>query len=434
MRFNAIQQELSALYQPVLILPFFNKHQKKTMQKIHAGVGLSYASDSFQAGKNAVTDALERINGQIPQILIVFGAMRFDHRELLRGIQSVTGDIPLVGGTTAGEISTQGFSTDSVVVMAVASGQLRCIAGIGHNMSRNVYACTKEMINDILSRDTFDPDASLLLFPNGMGGDGTQILAGIHDLLGEHFEVAGGYLGDDERFSMTFQYYNGSVYKDAIVGLMICKQDGIQTGTGVKSGFESIGNSFTCTASEGNVVKEFDHVRALDLYKDFLGETRSERLPGICLEYPFGIIEPSLSAKGNHMFQLRCGLAVNHETGTISLAASIPEGSAVTLTTASRGEIIKGALDAATQAKACLSGADPRFIIMFSCVGRKLVLGRRIQEEISAVKQCFGDDIPIIGFYTYGEIGPINKMKAELATAKFHNETVVLWVIGEEQA
>ena len=69
---------------------------------------------------------------------------------------------------------------------------------------------------------------------------------------------------------------------------------------------------------------------------------------------------------------------------------------------------------------------------MFSCVGRKIVLGRRIQEEIDAVQQCIGQDVPLIGFYTYGEIGPIDKTKKELLSVKFHNETVVLWVLGKE--
>ncbi|MEI7707967.1 MAG: FIST C-terminal domain-containing protein [Chlorobium sp.] len=69
---------------------------------------------------------------------------------------------------------------------------------------------------------------------------------------------------------------------------------------------------------------------------------------------------------------------------------------------------------------------------MFSCVGRKLVLGRRIQEEVDAVREIIGLDVPLIGFYTYGEIGPIDKTKKELSSVKFHNETVVLWVLGKE--
>jgi hypothetical protein len=395
------------------------------------GVGFSSLADSFSAGQEAAHGAVGKLDCKT-KVLIVFAAMRFNHRELLSGITSVAGNVPMVGGTTAGEISSSGFSTGSVVVMALGNEELEFVTGIGHHISVDETACSAELINDILSKVAYDPNASLLVFPNGMGGDGLKVLEGLQLGLGKDFEITGGCLGDDERFASTFQYYNGAVYKDAIVGLMVVKKKGYRTGIGVRSGFTSIGNSFFCTSSEGNVVKEFEHANALELYKDFLGEERAARLPAVCLEYPFGIIDRNPVDNEEHLFQLRCGLSVDHEKGTISLAASIPEGSEVTLTTASRGDIINGAKEAAEQAKMSLGGATPQAIIMFSCVGRKLVLGRRIQEEVDAVRECIGKDVPLIGFYTYGEIGPIDNTKKELSAVKFHNETVVLWVLGKE--
>ncbi|MCX6179068.1 MAG: hypothetical protein NT163_06860 [Chlorobiales bacterium] len=192
------------------------------MTKNNIGVGFSCLDDSFSAGKQAAQDAIEESEG-IPKILIVFGAMRFNHRELLAGISSVAGAVPMVGGTTAGEISTAGFSTDSVVVMALSNEDLEFVTGIGQNMSSNETACSMEMANHILNKVAFDPNASLLVFPNGMGGDGLKVLEGLQLVLGKDFEITGGYLGDDERFESTFQYYNGMVYKDSIVGLMVNK-------------------------------------------------------------------------------------------------------------------------------------------------------------------------------------------------------------------
>ena len=399
------------------------------MSNLLVGVGESHHQDSLKAGQEAASKALSK-HGGTPEALIIFGSTRFDHRQLLSGIISVAGDIPMVGGTTAGEISTTGFTTQSVVVMALSSDKLDFVTGIGKNMSQDEAACAVALIDDIRSKTSLEEAMALFVFPNGMGGDGIKVIEGLHSVLGAEFEIVGGYLGDDERFEYTFQYHNGKVYRDAIVGMLIGGDAGFRTGIGVRSGFESIGNRFYCTDSEGNVVKKFDNERALDLYKEFLGEARSQRLPGICLEYPFGLIDEKVSIAGKEYFQLRCGLAVNHEEGTISLAASIPEGSPITLTTASRGDIINGARLAAEQAKESLQGAEPQAILMFSCVGRKLVLGRRTQEEVVAVKKVLGEDVPLFGFYTYGEIGPIDKLREQLATTKFHNETVVLWVLG----
>ena len=399
------------------------------MSELLVGVGESNDKDSFKAGQEAASEALSK-HGGTPEALIVFGSTRFDHRQLLSGITSVVGDIPMVGGTTAGEISTAGFTTQSVVMMALSADTLDFVTGIGKNMSQDEVACGVALVDDIRGKISLKKALSLLVFPNGMGGDGVKVIEGLHSVVGTGFEIVGGYLGDDERFENTFQYYNGKVYRDAIPGLLICGKEGFRTGIGVRSGFESIGNRFYCTEAEGNVVKKFENERALDLYKEFLGEERSQRLPGICLEYPFGLIDEKVSIAGKEYFQLRCGLAVNHEEGTISLAASIPEGSPITLTTATRGDIINGAKLAAEQAKESLQGAEPQAILMFSCVGRKLVLGRRTQEEVAAVKEVLGAEVPLIGFYTYGEIGPIDKLREQLSTTKFHNETVVLWVLG----
>ncbi|NTU97578.1 MAG: hypothetical protein HGA62_07175 [Chlorobiaceae bacterium] len=399
--------------------------------KHNVGVGFSSLVDSYTAGKEAALSAIDKTGGRT-KALLVFAAMSFNHRELLAGITSVTGTITMVGGTTAGEISPEGVSSGTVVIMAFAHDDLEFVSGIGQDMSADETACSVQLVNDILGKTAFDPDASLMVFPNGMGGDGLKVLEGLQHLLGKDFEITGGYLGDDERFESTFQYYNGKVYRDTIVGLMITDPEKkYRRGIGVRSGFTSIGNSLVCTSSDGNVLKEFEHTGALELYKDFLGEERASRLPGICLEYPFGIIDKEPSGRSASLFQLRCGLSVDHEKGTITLAASIPEGSEVTLTTASRGDIINGALEAAEQAKKVLGGATPEAIVMFSCVGRKLVLGRRVQEEVGVVRDCLGPDVPVIGFFTYGEIGPVDKTIKERLSAKFHNETVVLWVLGK---
>ncbi len=401
------------------------------MSAITLGVGKSHLEDSHEAGAEACRDALGKAGG-VADVLIVFAAMRFDHKALLSGVTAVAGETPMVGGTTAGEISPDGFSEGSVVIMAIRSNVLSLLPGIGLHMSRDEASGAKALIKDISSRSVIDEASSLLVFPNGMGGDGLRVLKGLQEILGGGFEIAGGYLGDDMRFKHTFQYYNGKVYRDAIVGLLVSFRGAFRTGIGVRSGFESIGNSFYCTSSEGNVVKEFDNVSALELYREFLGEERSKRLPGICMEYPFGLIDEGAGSSGIRHFQLRCGLNVDRKKGTITLAASIPEGSAVTLTSGSRGDIINGAREAAQQALASLGVAKPELIVMFSCVGRKLVLGRRTPEEIEVVRKCFGYDVPIIGFYTYGEIGPVDRCVEKLAEAKFHNETVVLWVLGSE--
>lgn len=399
------------------------------MGPISAGVGRSAETDAYKAGASAALDAKEKIGGEA-DILIVFAGSEFSHEDVLDGITEVFGDTPMVGGSTAGEISTEGFSVKSVVVMAIASDELDFTTGIGLEMDKGETECGAALVRDIERKNSLEDAVSLIIFPSGMSGDGVEVISGIYDAMEKPVEIVGGLLGDGERFEKTYQYYNGNVYKHAIVGLLLSSKKPFSTGVGVRSGFKSIGNRMYCTESSGNIVKEIDGNRALDLYMELLGAKRSERLPEVCLEYPFGLIDETVEMPGTDYFQLRCGLTVDRESGTITVAGSIPKGSPITITTGSRGDLIKGVEDASRQALESLGDATPSLILVFSCVGRRLVLGRRVEEEVQTVQDVFGKEVPLIGFYTYGEIGPVDKEQSALSAARFHNETVVIWVLG----
>lgn len=403
------------------------------MDDLIVGIGTSCEKDSLTAGKEAASLALLSFGGETPDVAIVFASQRLRYDELLKGIQSVIGNIPMVGGTTAGEISTHGLGTSTIALCLLSSTALSFQTASASDMKKDEEDCGKRLAKKIVRNISMDNAKSLILFPDGMGGDGVSLLKGVQSVLGSNFEIVGAFLGDDGQFKETFQFFNGKCYRgDIVTAILISGKDQYVTSTGVRSGFESIGGKIYCTKASKNVVEKFEDTSALALYKDLLGEKLSKRLPEICLEYPFGLIDSKATIGDHEYFQLRCGLAVNEENGSITLAGSIPEGSAITLTTASRADIINGAKQAAIQAKQGLLGASPKLILMFSCIGRKLVLGRRTSEEIDIVKKVFGDDVPIIGFYSYGEIGPIDKNKYELQAARFHNETVVLWVLGKK--
>ena len=401
------------------------------MPLIKAGTGRSQLADARKAGAEAAGKALMTLSGK-PDALLVFASPGYDHEALLAGISSIAPDVPMAGGTTAGEISGGGFSEESVVVLAVRSGSLRFVTAVSEGMRDDEHACALTFVTMVQNQAQYSPPLSLLVFPDGMGGDGVKVIEGLQAGMKKPIEIVGGFLGDNDRFSRTFQYCDGKVYQNAITGMLICNPlyADTKTGIGVGSGFASIGNSMCCTASEGNVILEIDQEPALDVYMDLLGETRSKRLPEVCLEYPFGLMETKTWESGSPYFQIRCGLSVDYGRKSITLAGTVPQGSDMTLTTGSRGDLVNGARRAAERARDCLHGYQPELIVVFSCVGRKIVLGRRVEEEVNAVKAVLGDGVPVIGFYTYGEIGPVDKLTEDLSAVRFHNETMVVWVLG----
>ena len=395
-----------------------------------AAEGFSAKDDAYTAGAEAARDALDGLGDTSPGVLLVFAAIRFDHEALLEGIASVAPGIPLVGGTTAGEISGHGVTSDSVVILALKSGPLRFIAGVGTDLSRDENAAVRQMAEQMFSARQHSDAYSLLVFPSGLGCNVLKTIDGLYDSFGERFEIAGGYPGSNDFYQPAYQYLNGKVYTDAIVGVLVCHDEDCRIGIGICDGFESMGNSFRCTSSCGNILKEFDDTPALKLYREILGEERSARIPEVFVEYPFGLIDENASSAGKTYFQLRYGLRANEDDASISLTATIPQGSRVTLTAGSRRDLIAGVKNAVRQAVSCLGDYKPEALLMFSCIGRSIVLGRHREEEVTVVKKIFGDDVPLAGFYSFGEIGPIDKTIPHLASAKYHNASVVVWILG----
>lgn len=175
------------------------------------------------------------------------------------------------------------------------------------------------------------------------------------------------------------------------------------------------------TKSEGNVLYELDGQSALDLYKMYLGE-KAKELPGSALLFPLGMkfTEDSDTV-------VRTVLSVDDEANSMTFAGDVPEGCYVRLMKANFDKLIEGANLAAEHSKDAAGDGDS-LAVLISCVGRKLILGQRIDEEVEAVKDVLGDSTSITGFYSYGEISPL----LETAKCELHNQTMTITTFAEK--
>jgi hypothetical protein len=89
--------------------------------------------------------------------------------------------------------------------------------------------------------------------------------------------------------------------------------------------------------------------------------------------------------------------------------------------------LIDGARDAALRSAQSGSAAAPELALVISCVGRKLVLKQRVEEEVEAVRDALGDGPVIAGFYSYGELSPF----ASSGRCEFHNQTMTVTTLSE---
>ena len=268
------------------------------------------------------------------------------------------------------------------------------------------------------------------MLPDVLAGNGAAIVRGVLESLGDHFPVVGGAAGDDFEFKKTYQYLNEKVYSGAVVGLGISGK--FTMGIGVKHGWIPVGSPKKVTRSRGSVLYELDGQPAIKIYEDYFGqeraqELRAEPLAKLAITYPLG-----MQIEGSDEFLIRDPLTVD-ANGSITCAAEIPQGSEIRLMIGSREEAVKVAKIAAQKAVAELDGSTPKAVIIFNCIARSKLFGDRSGEEIAAIQEAVGKDTPLIGFYTYGEQAPLGGgvRNIEKCNPAFHNETVVICVLGD---
>lgn len=382
-------------------------------------------ADHKEAGREAARDAVEKLGGQKPEILFVYSSIQYSQEEVLKGVREVTGDALVVGGSAAGEITSFSTVFDGVNAMAIASDTIQFVTGVGEGVSKDSFQAGAKAAKAVVEKGGGQKPNLFIMLPDGMTGNGAAIVDGVKSVLGENAAIIGGSLGDDYRFQKTFEYYQDAVLTDAVVGVGLYGK--FSYGFGIKHGWEPVGLPLKVTRAEGAVLKEVDRKPALNVYEEYFGrdaaELVKEPLARMAYTYPIG-----LAVQGSDELLIRDPVIAN-DKGEITMAAAIPQGTMIRLMIGDRDKAIAAAKEAAEVAIKQLEGATPAFILMFNCMARNKLLGVRCHEENQTVLKAIDKDVPMAGFYTYGEQGPLLGKKG--TPAYFHNETMTLVVVGE---
>lgn len=383
---------------------------------------VSTEKDSFKAGKEAAQQVSNHLPGR-PDMVWAFGASSHDQHRLLEGIHSVWSGIPLIGCTTDGEISSSGLSEESVVVLALSTDTVKFHVTHVTAIAQDSYLAGTRIGGAFKNIDC----RYIQIFSDGLTGNATKIVAGIQAVLGKKVKIAGGTSGDGGLFISSCQYYNNQVLTDSIVAVAF--EGDVSLGTGYGCGWFPVGTPKQVTRSEGNALYELDGQPALQVYEKFLGKYASQ-LPAVGVEYPLGILYPD-NENEEEDFLCRATMGVDRKENSIIFAGDVPQGAHIKMTMGNENDLInaarKAAKDALTDMNREPGEIQAKVLFVFSCMARKIVLGSRTGEEISEIRKIVGDNVPVIGFYTYGEYAPSGKN----AQTCFHNETVTLTVIGQ---
>ena len=261
---------------------------------------------------------------------------------------------------------------------------------------------------------------AILVLSDGTKSNGSDLVRGLRAAVGTNVVLTGGLAGDGARFGTTYVGLNSRPVpgKAAAVGFY---GEAFRVGHGSGGGWDVFGPERLVTRSEGNVLYELDGKPALDLYKRYLGE-EARALPGSALLFPLRIYPPD---KPDHAI-VRTVVGVDEDAHTMTFAGDMPTGFCAQLMRGNFDNLVQSAGNAAEQARCEVSGEQ--VAILVSCIGRKLLLGQRIQEEVEAVHNALDKGAHMTGFYSYGELSP----HSITGCAELHNQTMTITLLSEK--
>ena len=352
-----------------------------------------------------------------PNLVLAFGAVE-PLRAAASALAQAFPNAQRVGCSTAGEISKVGVQDASLVLTALHFDATQVVQfSTVLNGMEDSLAAGKRLAQGLPTADL----RAVLIFGQGVRINGSAVLAGMTEVLGTTIPITGGLAGDGGAFVQTWVLDNQGVSDDRLccIGLYGSR---LQFAHGSFGGWSPFGPARKVTRCDNNVLFELDGESALAVYKRYLGE-HAKDLPASGLLFPFAMLGEDHSEMG----LIRTILGVDEAAGSLTLAGNIDPNGYLKLMHASTDALVDGAEAAAEAAKAMLAHDGQGLALLVSCVGRKLVMGGRVDEEVEAVGEVFGQGATLAGFYSYGEISPF----APAVECKLHNQTMTVTYISE---
>ncbi|MFT5704318.1 MAG: hypothetical protein ACI8SK_000264 [Shewanella sp.] len=337
--------------------------------------------------------------------------------EAIEKMRNLAPSANITGCSTAGEIQGQLIHENSLIatIIAFEKTQIKLIRGVEEHDTDSLelgYSLAKQL--------NAKPElCHVFILSDGLGFNASHLIEGMTGELGLDIQVSGGLAGDSQNFIQTHLLFEDEVSSSAVVAIGFYGNQ-LEVSCGTRGGWCSFGIERKVTKADKNTLLELDNENALDIYKSYLGEL-ADQLPASGLRFPLEISEPNKVTK-----VVRTLLAVDEDTGAITFAGNIPNGSTARLMRSNVESLIDGSQEAGKLCRNNLSH-NPQVAILVSCVGRKLVLKQLIEDELEVISEELGEQTLLCGFYSYGEIAPYDKH----CLAELHNQTMTITAFAE---
>ncbi|MEM4267653.1 MAG: FIST N-terminal domain-containing protein [Candidatus Woesearchaeota archaeon] len=407
-----------------------------TRKYVFTGIGVSANEDSYQAAKEAAKEARDKC-GKEPIFSIVYVDSKYNPEQVNIGIKEVLQNNWIGCSTDTQFTNTHGYKDRCISVFCIFSQYLHFSVGVVDNYRENPLKAGEQAIiramQDIKIDSYIDPYLQfkrtqtksfsdivrnppyfiLTLLSGAKYIDGkpvpgmeTEFLEGIYNITGPNIPIIGASASTNfEEYKKfignNFQFANGNVYYNS--GIAVFVVSNLYFSYTLLHGYTKTDKVALLTKLDqtGHLIKEINGRSAVDEYSRLLGVSKDEFLKNpffYTLSRPIGLIDPTgtlyikeavPSSDGETMYSL-CKLL---ENSAINIVNYSPQATLTTIVDSiSEGVLLNN-----------FSG-EIGFALIFSCCGRKALLGTDVSSEINEVTKKFVD-LPFCGFHSFGEIG-----------------------------
>lgn len=359
----------------------------------------------------------EKVSGvdiQSPDLILVFGVSAYFRDECYNDLHAKYPQSQIVGCSTAGSIV--GEVVDDITTatfISLEKGHMK--VAFKDLSSPDESQLAGETIAKELKEESLK---HVFVLSEGLNINGSELAAGFNTVLQNKVLVTGGLAGDGVNFKETYVIANESAVQNRVVAIGFYG-DSMEIKSGCFAGWDEFGAERIISKSRGNILYEIDGKPALELYKSYLADQVSD-LPASGLKFPINIREDKTKKP-----LIRTLLAIDEDEQSLIFAGDVPQGYHCRLMKSNMDKLIENAGLAANQAK--IESSSEKLCIAVSCVGRRIVLSQLVEEEIDSVQEALGKNTTMTGFYSYGELAPLEGF----TECALHNQTMTLTIINE---
>ena len=260
---------------------------------------------------------------------------------------------------------------------------------------------------------------ALFVLSDGTKTNGSDLVRGLRDAVGPDVVLCGGLAGDGANFGTTYVGLNAPPAPGRVAAIGF-SGDKLIVGHGSSGGWDVFGPRAAHHQGQRQCALRTGRQAGAGSLQA-LSRARRGPVPGSALLFPLRIYP----ADKPEQAIVRTVVGIDEEARTMTFAGDMPEGHCAQLMRGNFDRLIQGAANAAEQAQSEVAGE--RVAILVSCIGRKLLLGQRIHEEVEAVQDVLGHTTHLTGFYSYGEVSP----HEVTGSAELHNQTMTITTLSE---